>query len=135
MGCCHLKPWTLGRGPIRRRKRSANPTDAGAARAEEELWVFPGGSRHGADEYAVPIRDRQRCVRFTGRRLCGWKKTRYFLQLEGREVQGQGFAGRYHEMAKNVGEIVRFEALSTPSGLHGFDFERVLRRPIEPAAL
>jgi hypothetical protein len=62
----------------------------------------------------------QRCVRVTGRRLCGWKKTRDVLQLEGREVQGEGFVGRYHQMPKIVGEIVRFETLSAPSGLHGF---------------
>ena len=46
----------------------------------------------------------QRCVRVTGRRLCGWKKTRDVLQVEGREVQGEGFARPYHQMAKIVGE-------------------------------
>jgi len=57
----------------------------------------------------------QRCVRVTGRRLSGWKKTCDVLQLEGREVQGEVFAHRYHQMAKIVGEIVPFETLRAPA--------------------
>jgi hypothetical protein len=51
-------------------------------------------------------RESERCVRVTGRRLCGWKKTGDVLRLEGREIQGEGFACRYHQMAEIVGEIV-----------------------------
>jgi hypothetical protein len=50
--------------------------------------------------------ERQRCVRVTGRQLCGWKKTSDVLQLEGREVQGEGIERREQFVTHRRKELI-----------------------------